>query len=659
MLTLRMKPCELNNSDIGSIKSMFHLTAAQRKHDWEIISTGEADLCIYSFESEKSITAWQNHHSSDGMSVLFSTNLDVDVAVDMVLKKPLRTKNFATMLNTAAKQIQLAAKLKNHSAEEIALEELYAADNTANANKMTEKESVISTASKHLSRKQLAHRDLPILNINLPEQSTIHTDFILDPLELKQILKKLLAGRNDDALISDILSNLIPLNRFIIPIKARHTLLEEYRKATFRLMRGWEARVKQLKTLSQDEYLKSADALALLLDELAIGYKILLMDAYEQGSHPKSKQPFLLAINRVAEYSSLAILHAYCFLRTTLPQVINTLHQLYLCCEAATVLDLKVSTKDEQASLSFSTVYHQIILTGIADPFRLTQVDILKLYRLMAKYTQKITISLLTEQQKQPGNDSLLLGGLFHLDLTSNTLPVSLDKMTAEQRSLANIRLLNTHSALTAIERIFQRATSTIDNDVYSSEIQLLKKVIPHLNNSYERQFERIASNDDADINLVKDLLTIHNALHTNSADIGNSWTIHNRGGGGMMVSNPEISYSQLDVGDFYGVFEASTSALLANVRWLRRDHDRVAMGLELLLGEPIAIHYFLENEPEKLAALLLRNKRQADTLLAPKGRFNIDQALELTEDDKTYIISIDRLIDNSLNYDHFSFTVI
>lgn len=658
MSTLKIKLCELNNGDIGSIKSMFHLTASQRKHDWEIVLSGSADLYIYSFESEKSITAWQNHSSSDGMSVLFSTNLDVDVAVDIVLKKPLRTKNFSEMLNSAAKQIHLSSKLKNHSPEEIALQDIYATESTETEATVKEKGSILSSISKRLTRKQSSHRDLPTIKLSLPEKTEIQSDLMLDPIELKQTLQLLLAGRDDDALVSSILSNLIPLNRFIIPSEARQTLLEIYRKSSFHLMRSWEARVNALDELSQDHYLKSVQALALLIDELTIGYKTLLMEAYEQGEHPKSKEPFLLAINRVAEYSSLTILHSYCFLRNTQAASINTLHQLYLCCESAKVLDTKVSTKDDQASLSFSSIYNQIILTCIADPFHLTKVDILKLYRLMAKYTQKITIDLLSEEQKQPDKDSLM-GGIFCLDLANDSLPTSLDRMTREERSLPNIRILNTHSALTAIERIFQLAASSIDDNIYNSEIQLLKKVIPHLNNSYERQFKRIQSDDNIEVILVDGLKNIQHALHTASHDIGNHWNVHNRGVGGMMLSNQSILYSHLDVGDFYGIFENKKSVSLALVRWLRINKNSVEMGIELLHGEPLASHFFLENETEQIPALLLRNKKQADTLIAPKGLLNIDEAIELTEDDKTYIISIDTLIDNSFNYDHFSFTAI
>ncbi|MBL1320366.1 MAG: hypothetical protein COA63_004805 [Methylophaga sp.] len=658
MSTLKIKLCELNDGDIGSIKSMFHLTTSQRKHEWEIVLSGPADLCIYSFESEKSITAWQSHSSSDGMSVLFSTNLDVDVAVDIVLKKPLRTKNFSEVLNTAAKQIKLAEQLKNYSAEEIALQEIYAAENTENETVVKEKDSIFSAVSKRLTRRQSSHRDLPPINFALPEQTEIQADLILDPIELKQSLQLLLASRDDDALINSVLSNLIPLNRFIIPSKTRQVLLEIYRKSTFPLMRSWEAKVNALDGFSQDDYLKSVQALALLIDELTIGYKILLVEAFEQGSHPKSKEPFLLAINRVAEYSSLTILHSYCFLRRAQAAATNTLHQLYLCCEASKVLDTKVSTKDDQASLSFSSIYNQIILTCIADPFRLTKVDILKLYRLMAKYTQKIVIDLPSEDQKHPHKDSLM-GGLFYLDLSGDHLPTSLDRMTNKERSLPDIRILDTHLALAAIERIFQLAASSIDDNVYSSEIQLLKKVIPHLNNSYERQFKRIQSDDDIQVKLVKDLEDIHSALQSSPQDVGNYWNIHNRGLGGMMVSDQNILYSHLDVGDFYGVFEDKKPTSLALIRWLRLNDSNVVMGIELLHGEPHAVHFFLEDEPEQIPALLLRNKKQADTLIAPKGRLNIDEALELTENEKTYIISIDSLIDNSFNYDHFSFSAI
>ncbi|MDQ7073349.1 MAG: hypothetical protein Q9N32_07745 [Gammaproteobacteria bacterium] len=168
MTTLKIKLCELNDADIGSIKSMFHLTTSQRKHDWEIVLSGDADLCIYSFESEKSITAWQHHKSENGMSVLFSTNLDVDVAVDIVLKKPLRTKNFTEMLNAAAKQIQMSKRLKNHSRDEIALQDIYAAESAESTTSETsppEKKSLIAAVSERFSRKKTPRNGLPDLDL--------------------------------------------------------------------------------------------------------------------------------------------------------------------------------------------------------------------------------------------------------------------------------------------------------------------------------------------------------------------------------------------------------------------------------------------------------------------------------------------------------------
>lgn len=519
--------------------------------------------------------------------------------------------------------------------------------------------STSSSLSKHLTLNKSSHQSLPELALLLPEQSAIQANLILESSILNATLNQLIEDNNDDVLISAILDKLVVFNRFVMPAKTRQNILELYHNAVLPLMHNWQARVTQLAPLSHADYLKSVYALASLIDELAIAYKILLMEAYENGSHPKSTEPFLLAISRAAEYSSLYILHSYSFLRTAPTEKLQTLHQLYLCCEAAKVLDIKISAKEDQIPLAFSTLYNQTILISIADPSRLSKMDILKFHQLMAPYTTKIKISSLTNKQKQSDDEALAVGH-FIIDTASNNIPAALETASTETRKLPQSRLFNTHAVLTAIEAIFQQAANSIENDVYSAEILLLKKVAPHLNTSYQRQFERFTCKDKVHVNLIKGFNDIHQALQTDKSNQDNTWNIHNRGIGGIMVSAKAINNHQLDVGDFYGVFEDQQPPLLALVRWLRIDDDHnVAMGLELHRGHPVAVTATVENDTEKLPFLLLRDEKQADTLIATRELINTDQVLQLTEGDKTYIILIDTLIDNSLNYDHFRFTVV
>lgn len=182
---------------------MLNLASDQLSHDWEIVTSGSAELYIYSLESEEGVTAWQ-HHDSHALSALLSTHSESNHTADILLKKPLRTKNFSITLNDAED------KIKNDSE----------AVNTKNKQQKDPSlfSSVLSSLSGIIGKNSSFTK--PTLHFSLPEQSTDSTDSILEVKPLKKWLAEL-ESKEAHIQIGDILGNLIPLNRRVVAIQTR------------------------------------------------------------------------------------------------------------------------------------------------------------------------------------------------------------------------------------------------------------------------------------------------------------------------------------------------------------------------------------------------------------------------------------------------------
>lgn len=659
MSTFRIKACGLKEIDNTSLRSMLTLADNLLTHNWEIIDHGEADLCIFSLETKEGKEAWLGHDK--GFSAILSSK-KVTESADIILKKPLRTKNFSEALNSIEDKIKLVKQSKKVTRAKASTTTVQ----KANAEqKDIAKSSLLFTSlssglSKHLIGIKSPAWNLPQLTFNLPIQNLIKPDTILDLGSLKKWLKAL-SKEDNPTMVSAILGNIIPLNRTVVPIRTRLSLLDLYQKSVTQLMFSRDITSIKLERSSYSAYIKSMRALMLLVEELSIGYKIIIDEAYQQGERPNSNDFFMIAINKTAENISLSILLAYSYYRTPPATAINTLHQLYLYCEASNTLHKTVSIKGVSTSKSFYHIYNQIILTGIADPFRLTKFEVFKLHTLMADYADKTEISALINKHKDAPNE-FLMTGYFCLDTNSDNMPTALAQTSIKKRRSPQSRLLNTQPVVKAIGDLFQRASLPANKGMYDLDIKLLQHAIPQINTSYDRQFHRLPSSENRQINLANGISAIHHCLNNNNLEHTDTWIIHNQSSAGMMLSREVDDCHQLNIGDFIGIFIPQMPPSLAITRWLCTDiHGTTEIGLEIYPGLPVAITARPEGDSELIQGLLLpedRNIRQPSYLIVEKGGYSTNRILHIIEGENGYTISTTSLIDNTYNYEQFRFKI-
>lgn len=84
MSAFRIKLYGLTGKDKTSLKSMLKLANDLLTHEWQIVEQGSAELCIYSFDTEEGLAAWQQRE--EGLTALLTITGNITEPVDIILK---------------------------------------------------------------------------------------------------------------------------------------------------------------------------------------------------------------------------------------------------------------------------------------------------------------------------------------------------------------------------------------------------------------------------------------------------------------------------------------------------------------------------------------------------------------------------------------------
>lgn len=251
--------------------------------------------------------------------------------------------------------------------------------------------------------------------------------------------------------------------------------------------------------------------------------------------------------------------------------------------------------------------------------------------------------------------------GHFCLDCTSDHPPTAMAKTSIDIRNKTQTRLLNTQPILLAIEQIFKQAAQSASRGAFDLDIQLLKKVIPQLNTSYERKYQRLPSIQSRQINIANGISDIHSCQQEKHVNNTIEWVINNQGSGGIMASRASEGCKGLHIGDFMGIFEPDLPVKLVSIRWLNIDNNgSTHIGLELYPGHPTPVFCLTDDNVEYSALLLPEDEdlKQTATLITEKGLYSPKRVLKLKGDNEPYSIAIDKLINHTFNFEQFSFTI-
>ncbi len=626
MALLKAKLCGLHEADARSIKSMLSVANDHLSNEWLIIDSGEADLYIYSFDTDEGVAEW-DQHNPEKVSVLLTTEdeLSSDDEFDILLKKPLRTKNFSTVLSESEQRI-LAINAQHGLSDNSAG---FLSSLKSGFGKLLGKKNPLST---------------PHLYLPTPENEVTATTPIIDIKALRALLASI-DVKSDNSQTEQLSNNLIALNRSTLVANKRLALLDLYSNAIHHLINNHLTNRTKIKQDSHANYIKDIHAVTFLIDELVIGYQCCINDEIQSGSKPKSGTPLLTAINRAAEFISLSVFYASIYYFSPPKGAINKLHQLYLYCEYHQVVDHQLKTSKSELS-SFKKIYAAQLLSCIGNTSRLDIHDIMNLPHLLNKFADKVQIYDSTDKPEAIG--------CFSITMSSDNGPKAIHESETKSGSGSQLRTFDTHAMLVEIEKLFQQSSSVEDT-------VLLKKIIPQFNASYTRSFERKPCSNPPKAQLIKGVAAIHNYLTTHTLTDSFRCTVRNQSKGGVMLSSDMLDSYYLEIGTIVSIIDINDTQQLAAVRWLTTNPQGSSrIGLEFL-ATPRPVQMSDENKNNNFVGLILsiqRGAKKTETIIVDKGTYLPLQTINVTDDNNTYKISIDSSIENTFNCEQFSFKI-
>jgi hypothetical protein len=635
---LRLKLCGLNGIDKNALRSMLRLSSELLTANWLIVEQGNADLEIYSFDTEAGQAAWREREAGV-MTALLTNNSGITEPVDIVFKKPLHKSSFSETLNLVEEKLRHQHNL--------------ATDNL-DTGAGSEKTSWFRDFIKQLNWRRKPASHLPALDLTAPPATAITTDTIKDPALLQTWLSQL--PRDSNQRSATLLKNIEPLCQLKLKPVVLMPLLEAYRVAIHALLFS-----RDLTAVRRDLYQSSENQRAIrnitqLLSKLRMGYQQISAHYYERGQTPERNKLMLVSLNRSAEQTALMVLQAYHYYQKPPPGCWQHLHQLYLYQEKAGTLQEQAQSQAGAASRSFLDLYVQIMLTALADPYSLARFEVFRLFRLLEPFTDKVEIEPLSMRQIET-TSHFLMTGHFCIDTRSDEPPKAMVKTVVATRQLATSRLLNTQPALRFAEQLFNDA-KRLSQASLDTELRLLKQIIPQLNTTLERRFHRLNSANHREIQIINGISAIHRAL-SDREYMGLGWKLVNQGSGGIMATRPSEASPTLNIGDFVGLFEQNFPVKLASIRWLYIDPEGdTCIGLELIDGKPVPIFCTPDGEAAQHAALIIpaESQRDTDAIITEKGLYSPRRRLRVKGDAEPYMIMASGMIDSTQDFELFHF---
>ncbi len=631
----------LSENESRSLKSMLRIASPLLTNQWRITDNDEADLVIYSFSSNAGRKAWKA--CSAKLTGLLAYKNNAEAPADILFQKPLHKTQFAETLNLAAEKLSHQSPYEN--------EANITSPITMNKNWLSKLNEIVGFQKKPASH-------LPQLNLHIIEHNANVISTIKDPALLLIWLNQL---PNDlYQRVPSLLTNLEALLQQKIKPSLLLQLLEIYRSQVNELLFTRDIAAVKRDLYINTESLRTISLINKLINLLSIAYQQIIHVYYQRGKTPLANPLMLLALNRTAEMLSLQLLHSFQYYRITPAGIWKQLHELFIYQEQAQTLYQPVSVKPYYQSRSFFDIYGQIVLTALTDPYSQMRFDVLRLYRLMAQFTDKVVIDKMSEQQSKVNSRFLLLGH-FCIDATQDICPQPLYKTANKIRHANASRRFDTQAVLKAIESTLREAKSRRTHTVMSAELRLVKHIIPQLNTTYERRFERITDQQFKPIQISLGLESVHQSLDRGLVN-ALEWQLVNHSHSGMMAKRKYKDCYHLNIGDFVGIFEKDTIVMLAVIKWLQIDiyNNEVQIGLEQIEGNPVPVTCQPDNDDEAHPSLLLETDfdTRSHIILTEKGLFSPKRRFQLIGEKISCSIVANGLIDASLDYEIFNYSL-
>ncbi len=408
-----------------------------------------------------------------------------------------------------------------------------------------------------------------------------------------------------------------------------------------------------------------------------------------------------LITQRCLRYTGMQLLEHYRIYREIDKGVWRQAHELYTLAEqrgyAMNVVKDHLNKQTDSATCAAS--YAQILLTNLADPYRLTPKQLSLLDRWLDKWGVRVTVTV-----TPPGNTSLSLVGV---DLASSAPPV----IVRDAVKLADPRYLDTDRLATTFRKRIKRlkkndapAALGLGEDCAQPDCEALLTVLYQRwceSAPKRRNFTRRAGADKAQaalgmapihffLNGEKPFKQPSEKTNLNTREIADlqffgrisdqteklnisqlgfgleTWQIQDEGALGFRLARPDKGGMRVSLKQLIAVRPAdSNTYALGVIKWLIfLPNDELNIGVRVLPGAPLAIAVrpaalMTDAAGKYVQSFLLPDMpvlKETASLVLPPGWFAPDKRVEIHAGGKPITVRLHNLIEKGYDYERVGF---
>jgi len=492
----------------------------------------------------------------------------------------------------------------------------------------------------------------------------------------------------------------------------RYKMLEIIRSQVYGICELLSKRFLQQSVMLSDNDLKIVTLAQTLQNQLATGYKRIILDELQEPSKKSERKLLTFAIHRALTDLSQTILRSMQLYSAPPKNAWLEIHQLYLLADEKDIhqYSVKDSRAKYVASSNVTDIYLRILLMGCSKPNQLRQVDLANLYAATELWSSLVKLShgsdnqalFLFNQHKDtlPAYRSLVNPSIANAScsLSLNTLVLALQKHINKETSALTIPKNISDSILNhvvsswgaTIERSFRRTQNSAEIQIgigllsshfYAAneqsfpfllkqwDAQVEEKKEPKANDVWDKSFD--AGNNfgqDTD-NIAFDSIDFISKHGEEEADDGpqgkqlNAQVINTSPFGyGITLDNPP---SSVQTGELVVIKEERMNHWsLGCIRWIRTQRNKATqLGIELLSPKVEAVAVRILNKTGENGEYLrgicipaLPAADQQETLILPTLPFKIGSKVQWQNDKVNQRIQLLKRVNTSRSFVQYTF---
>lgn len=415
---------------------------------------------------------------------------------------------------------------------------------------------------------------------------------------------------NTDALASStpLLDALSTLNRFRLDADQRQALMERYQTAV-------DIRYAPLEFLFDQQALpltgqarEASQRAQALLSELAIGYKLILLERLEKRRPFANTKPLPLLVVRILKLL-LRLLELCYSTYSPIPQGLwSDFHQLFLLAVQHRWLDAPDGSRE-----TISVCYKRALLLALADPYRLQPTAFARARQLINDLGSLAQFESAADMSDDTGG--------FWVRLDEDRPPFFAVQQPGDLDARTDIAL-NTSMLARALSRYIadlERLHPGGDDD-----IQGMRQLLRFWTVTPRRGFQRLMTQAQVEVRVGwPDLggVALGEQPWPDLAGQGCLWRVVNESPGGFALHGERMDGQPVAIGQLIGVRPLGSERwLITVVRWQQQRGSSIELGVQVMA--PVARVAMLRDDARLEPVLLLpaiKGVRQPSTVLCSK----------------------------------------